>query len=59
MLSIEHSDGTTLVTIDASGNVQIVAKGALRLQGDGITLDAGSGDVELTAANVTVKVRNR
>ena len=59
LLSIEHSDGTTLVTIDSSGNVKVVAKGALRLQGDGITLDAGQGDIELTAKNVKVQVQNQ
>jgi hypothetical protein len=59
LLSIEHSDGTTLVTIDSSGNVQVVAKGTLRLQGDGITLDAGQSDIELTANNVKVQVQNQ
>ena len=59
LLSIEHSDGTTLVTIDSSGNVKIVAKGTLRLQGAGIILDAGQSDLELTAKNVKVQVQNQ
>jgi hypothetical protein len=59
LLSIEHSDGTTLVTIDSSGNVKVVAKGTLRLQGAGITLDAGQNDIELTAKNVKVQVQNQ
>ena len=59
LLSIEHSDGTTLVTIDSSGNVKIVAKGTLRLQGAGIILDACESDLELTAKNVKVQVQNQ
>jgi hypothetical protein len=56
VLSIEHSDGTTVLTIDKNGAVHLVAKGALHLSGNGISLDAGSGDVSIKAANVAVKV---
>ena len=58
LLSVEHSDGTTLLRIDSSGAVSVVAKGPLHLKGDGITLDAGTGDVTMTAANVDVQVSN-
>jgi hypothetical protein len=58
LLSVEHSDGTTLLRIDSSGAVSVVAKGPLTLKGDGITLDAGGKDITMTAATVDVHVSN-
>ncbi|GAB3344888.1 hypothetical protein [Modestobacter lapidis] len=55
VVSVEHADGTTRITVDEDGNVSIVATGTLALSGaQGITLDAGSGDVTVTCAQMKV-----
>jgi len=59
LLSVEHSDGTTLLTIDSSGAVRVVAKGALSLKGSSISLDAGNGSVSITAKTVDVHVSDQ
>lgn len=56
MLSIEHSDGTTLMTFSESGDVTIAAKGTLTLSGADVVIKASERDVAVQAANVSVKV---
>ena len=47
-ITIEHADGGSKIVMKQDGTITI--------QGKGITLDAGSGDLEIKAANVKVSV---
>ena len=69
VLSVEHTDGTTLLRFSDDGDVTITAKGKLTLSGaqveiaatgEGVAIAAARGkDVAVTGANVNVKVEQQ
>ncbi|WP_462187015.1 MULTISPECIES: hypothetical protein [unclassified Frankia] len=56
VLSVEHSDGTTLLEFTDSGDVRLVAKGTLTLAAASVVIKATQQDVEMSGKNVKVSV---
>ncbi len=56
-LVIELDQQKTAVTINSDGTVAIEARRQVTIQGNGITLDAGAGELSLTGRSVSVQGR--
>jgi hypothetical protein len=55
-LSIEHTDGTTVIQVTKDGDVKITAAGKLELSGKGVQIDALGEDMTISAKKLAVSV---